>query len=159
MTSSGGSGSFLAPDELVRACTASGVPGLVPHPAQVADALTLATAVIGDIEQVLRALLQAASPLAGGEAVTVNGRTYQRVWTAADDRRTWRGAQANTRVRDLIAGEDINFTTTEDTAFREFAAVEVLRHAGIRIEELLELLTHLSIRQYQRPMERSSPCW
>jgi Phage integrase family len=28
--------------------------------------------------------------------------------------------------------------------------VEVLRHAGIRIEELLEL-THLSIRQYQRP--------
>ena len=28
--------------------------------------------------------------------------------------------------------------------------MEVLRHAGIRIEELLEL-THLSIRQYQRP--------
>ena len=38
----------------------------------------------------------------------------------------------------------------EDTAFWEFAVVEVLRHAGIRIEELLEL-THLSIRQYQRP--------
>ena len=28
--------------------------------------------------------------------------------------------------------------------------MEVLRHSGIRIEELLEL-THLSIRQYQRP--------
>jgi len=98
----------------------------------------------------LWALLQAASPLAGGETVTVNGRTYQRVWTAADDRRARRGGQASTRVRDLGTGEDINVTTAEDTAFWEFAAVEVLRHAGIRIEELLEL-THLSIRQYQRP--------
>jgi Phage integrase family len=97
----------------------------------------------------LRALLRAASPLTGGETVTLNGRAYQRVWTAADDRRARRGGQANTRVRDLGNGEDINVTTAEDLAFWEFAAVEVLRHAGIRIEELLEL-THLSIRQYQR---------
>jgi hypothetical protein len=89
-------------------------------------------------------------PPAGAAAVTVNGRAYQRVWTAADDRRARRGGQANTRVRDLGNGEDINVTTAEDLAFWEFAAVEVLRHAGIRIEELLEL-THLSIRQYQRP--------
>lgn len=98
----------------------------------------------------LRALLRAASPLTGGETVTVNGRAYQRVWTAADDRRARRGGQANTRVHDLGNGEDINVTTAEDLAFWEFAAVEILRHAGIRIEELLEL-THLSIRQYQRP--------
>ncbi|MPZ81045.1 MAG: tyrosine-type recombinase/integrase [Actinophytocola sp.] len=44
----------------------------------------------------------------------------------------------------------IDDTAAENLAFWEFAAVEVLRHAGIRIEELLEL-THLSIRQYQRP--------
>jgi hypothetical protein len=106
----------------------------------------------------LRALLQAASPLAGGETVTVGGRTYQRVWIAADDRRSRRGGQANTWVRDLATGEYINITTAEDTAFWEFAAVEVLRRAGVRIEELLEL-THLSIRQYQRPNGRSSPCW
>jgi hypothetical protein len=98
----------------------------------------------------LRALLQAASPLAGGETVTVGGRAYQGVWTAADDRRARRGGQANTRVRDLGTGEDVNVITAEDTAFWEFAAVEVLRYAGIRIEELLEL-TYLSIRQYQRP--------
>jgi site-specific recombinase XerC len=98
----------------------------------------------------LRALLHAASPLAGGETVTVNNRTYQRVWTAADDRRCRRGGQANTRVRDLDSGEHINVTAAEDSAFWEFAVVEVLRHAGVRIEELLEL-THLSIRQYQRP--------
>ncbi|WP_246144840.1 site-specific integrase, partial [Actinacidiphila oryziradicis] len=96
----------------------------------------------------LRALLQTASPLTGGQTVTVNGRAYERVWTAADDRRARRGGQANTRVRDL--GNYINVTTAEDLAFWEFAAVEVLRHAGIRIEEFLEL-THLSIRQYQRP--------
>lgn len=30
-----------------------------------------------------------------GETVTVNGRAYQRVWTAADDRRARRGGQAN----------------------------------------------------------------
>jgi hypothetical protein len=97
-----------------------------------------------------RALLQAATPMTGGETVTVNGRAYQRIWTGADDRRARRGGQANTRVRDLGSGEDINVTTAEDLAFWEFAAVEVLRHSGIRIEELLEL-THLSIRQYQRP--------
>ncbi|MFR9749421.1 tyrosine-type recombinase/integrase [Nocardia sp. 004] len=98
----------------------------------------------------LQALLQAASPLTNGETVTVNGQTYQRIWTPADDRRARQGGQANTRVRDVATEKDINVTTAEDLAFWEFAAVEVLRHAGIRIEELLEL-THLSIRQYQRP--------
>jgi integrase len=98
----------------------------------------------------LQALLQAASPLVDGETVTVNGQAYQRVWTTADDRCARRGGQANTRVRALATGKDINVTTAEDLAFWEFAAVEVLRHAGIRIEELLEL-AHLSIRQYQRP--------
>ena len=47
-------------------------------------------------------------------------------------------------------GEVINVTIAEELAFWEWAAVEVLRHSGIRIEELLEL-THLSVRQYQRP--------
>lgn len=41
-------------------------------------------------------------------------------------------------------------TTAEDIAFWEWATVELLRHSGIRVEELTEL-THLSIRQYQRP--------
>ncbi|MFI0468335.1 hypothetical protein ACH347_29990 [Saccharopolyspora sp. 5N102] len=97
----------------------------------------------------LRALLEAASPLVNGETVTVNGQAYQRIWTSSDDRRARRGGQANTRVRDLATGKDLNVTTAEDLAFWEFAAVEILRHAGIRIEELLEL-TYLSIRQYQR---------
>jgi site-specific recombinase XerD len=98
----------------------------------------------------LRALLQAALPLAGGATVTVKGHTYQRIWTSADDRRQRRGGHANTRVRDLDSLEDINVTAAEESAFWEFAVVEVLRHSGIRIEELLEL-SHLSVRQYQRP--------
>ncbi|MGW1505528.1 hypothetical protein ACWCQW_44880 [Streptomyces mirabilis] len=38
----------------------------------------------------------------------------------------------------------------EDVAFWEWATVELLRHSGIRAEELTEP-THLSIRPYQRP--------
>jgi hypothetical protein len=37
-----------------------------------------------------------------------------------------------------------------DDAFFQWAFVEILRLTGVRIEALLEL-THLSVRQYQRP--------
>jgi len=98
----------------------------------------------------LRGLLQQASPLAAGESFILEGRSYQRSWSPADDRRQRRGGDANVRVRDLTSEKDVNVTTAEELAFWEWAAVEVLRHSGIRIEELLEL-THLSVRQYQRP--------
>jgi integrase len=88
--------------------------------------------------------------MAPGETFTFEGCHYQRLWSAADERRRRLGGQANIRVRDLNTGADLNITTTEELAFWEWAAVEVLRHIGIRLEELLEL-THLSIRQYQRP--------
>jgi hypothetical protein len=61
------------------------------------------------------------------------------------------------RVRDRATGKHINLTTGEDAAFFEWAIVEVFRHTGVRIEEALEL-THLSIRQYQRPMARLLAC-
>jgi integrase len=44
----------------------------------------------------------------------------------------------------------VNVTDEEERAFWTWAAVEVLRLTGIRHEEMLEL-THLSVRQYQRP--------
>lgn len=103
-----------------------------------------------DRYQHLRDLLQHASPLAGGDTFTLGGRSYQRTWTTFDDRIRHNGGQASIRVRDLAAGKNLNLTAAEELAFWEWAAVEVLRHSGIRIEELLEL-THLSIRQYQRP--------
>jgi site-specific recombinase XerC len=54
------------------------------------------------------------------------------------------------RVRDEATGEVLHLETDEDTAFWDWACVETLRHSGVRIEELCEL-THLSVRQYQRP--------
>ncbi|MFI9591154.1 tyrosine-type recombinase/integrase [Nonomuraea sp. NPDC052265] len=98
----------------------------------------------------LRELLEQATTATGGETVTVEGRTYERLWSRVDERRVRLGGQANVRVRDLDNGKYINLTHTEDAAFWEWAIVEVLRHSGVRIEEALEL-THLSIRQYQRP--------
>ncbi|MFD3458296.1 tyrosine-type recombinase/integrase [Nocardia fluminea] len=54
------------------------------------------------------------------------------------------------RLRDLATGAVVNQTAHENSRFWHWAVVEVLRLSGIRIEELCEL-THLSIRQYQRP--------
>ena len=55
---------------------------------------------------------------------------------------------------DVIAidssGPRINLAKAEDRAFWTRAIVEVLRHTGIRIEELLEL-THLSLRPFRKP--------
>lgn len=48
------------------------------------------------------------------------------------------------------AGARVNLTRLEDQAFWTWAAVEVLRHSGIRIEEMLEL-SHLSIRPFRKP--------
>ena len=98
----------------------------------------------------LRVLLQQASPLAAGEVFILEDLSYRRSWSPADDKRQRRGGDANVRVRDLTSEKDVNVTTAEELAFWEWAAVEALRHSGIRIEELLEL-THLSIRQYRRP--------
>jgi hypothetical protein len=98
----------------------------------------------------LRALLERAAAAKGGETVTLNGRTYQRLWSRVDERRIRLGGKANVRVLDQATGKHINATSAEDAAFFEWAIAEVLRHTGIRIEEALEL-TYLSIRQYQRP--------
>lgn len=72
------------------------------------------------------------------------------MWSRVDERRIRLGGKANVRVLDPTTGKHINATSVEDTAFFEWAIVEVLRNTGIRTEEALEL-THLSVRQYQRP--------
>src|SRR5664279_3876038 len=98
----------------------------------------------------LRDLLEHAAAAVGGGTVTVDGRTFQRLWSRHDERRVRLAGRANVRVLDPDTGKRINVTLSEDAAFWEWAVVEVLRHSGMRIEEALEL-THLSIRQYQRP--------
>ncbi|MDQ0279518.1 integrase [Arthrobacter silviterrae] len=53
-------------------------------------------------------------------------------------------------------GPRFNAVRDEDNAFWLWAAIEVLRRTGVRIEELLEL-THLSLRQYRSPTGEMIP--
>jgi hypothetical protein len=95
-------------------------------------------------------LLQAAGDAEPEALITVDGRAYRRVWTREDQRLLASNGHRRVRVRDQETGEVLNIVREEETAFWEWAVVEVLRHTGVRIEELLEL-TQLSIRQYRRP--------
>jgi site-specific recombinase XerD len=58
-------------------------------------------------------------------------------------------------VRD-DAGTNLDVVFAEHEAFWSWAMIEVLRHTGIRIEELLEP-THHSIRPYRQPSSEVIP--
>ncbi|MGW9028293.1 tyrosine-type recombinase/integrase [Streptomyces sp. NPDC055722] len=109
---------------------------------------TLVAHVEGRYEH-LTNLLKTARAVRLGEHLAHEGHSYRRTDTERD--RTWAKSEDEPPVR--VTDEDghvLNVTLAEDTAFWEWAGLEILRHSGIRIEELCEL-THLSIRQYQRP--------
>ena len=122
------------------------------HKAEIDDRIRqrqpLLPTLVGHLEgsyEHLAAMLEQATACAVDEQFAVGGHSYTRVLSVND-----RGDPlAPIRVRDAD-GVMVNVTSSEDTAFWDWAMVEVLRHTGIRIEELTEL-THLSIRQYQRP--------
>jgi len=86
--------------------------------------------------------LTAAQASRPGEAFTANGQTLRRAITTR--------APANIWTEDPADGSRRNLTREEHRAFWAWAAVEVLRLTGIRIEELTEL-THPSLVQYRLP--------
>jgi integrase len=89
------------------------------------------------------ALLTAARQTAPGQEFTAAGQTLIRAdipYAAA--RKIWAHEPGSPKRRDL--------TGEEDYAFWAWAAIEVLRATGIRIEELLEL-SHHSLVQYRLP--------
>ncbi|MGI8530896.1 MAG: tyrosine-type recombinase/integrase [Geodermatophilaceae bacterium] len=97
-----------------------------------------------------QALLAAALGVDEGEQFDLDGRCYLRL------RRSRRGPggapRPYRRVRVAEVGIDggmVDLTVEEADAFWAWAIVEVLRHTGIRVEEMLEL-THLSLRRYVR---------
>lgn len=96
------------------------------------------------------ALLKAATDAEPDQTLTVGAKHYRRLFTVGDARHAERHGRANIRVLDESTGRKVNVTFTEDAAFWQWAAVETLRHTGLRCEELLEL-SQLSIRQYARP--------
>jgi len=98
----------------------------------------------------LHDLADAARAAAPGEEFTHQGRAFRRTSSRHDQDRAKAEGAMPVRVIDQATGRTFNVVLEEDRAFWEWAIVETLRHSGIRIEELCEL-THLSIRQYQRP--------
>lgn len=78
-----------------------------------------------------------------GESFELHGLAYIRKYTS-------RGTQKTGYVTEegRTARVDTDWRVT--TRFLTWAAVEVMRHTGVRVEELMEL-THLSIRQYRKP--------
>jgi hypothetical protein len=96
-----------------------------------------------------RTLLEAASKVGLGEQFLLDGVTWQRAASKAN-RGHSEDATAPVRVINRDSGELVRISHEEDLAFWQWAIVETLRLAGLRREELVEL-THLSVRQYQRP--------
>jgi integrase len=89
------------------------------------------------------ARLETARHTKPGEMFTAGGQTLRRsVMTGAAGARIWAEDPEANKRRDL--------TYEEHQAFWTWAAVEVLRHTGIRIEELTEL-SHHSFVQYRLP--------
>jgi integrase len=71
--------------------------------------------------------------------------------TAGQEFRRHRPGQAGrVNVTEVATGKRRNLTHEEEAAFWSWATVEVLRHTGIRIEEMLEL-THHSFIAYTLP--------
>jgi hypothetical protein len=90
------------------------------------------------------ALLEAGRAAPAGHEFTVAGTTLTRakVDPRTNSGRIWVNDPNTAKRRDL--------TREEDHAFWAWAAVEVLRATGIRVEELVEL-THYSLVQYRLP--------
>ena len=87
--------------------------------------------------------LAAARATVPGEVFTAGGQTLRRTITT-------RAHAASVWAQDPGSGPRRNLTREERHAFWAWAAVEVLRMTGIRIEELTEL-THHSLVQYRLP--------
>jgi hypothetical protein len=92
------------------------------------------------------ALLSAARQAPPGQEFTAAGRPLARLPVRS-------GSPLKVWARDPATGERAELTAQEDYAFWAWAAVEVLRHTGIRIEELLEI-SHHSLVQYRLPGTR-----
>lgn len=105
-----------------------------------APVLPVLVATVQQRRTATQALLEAARRARPGEAFIHDGRTYVR--GRANDSLHVSVNDGSTPKRDL--------SFEEEDAFWAWAAVEVLRHTGMRMEELLEL-THRSFVTYQLP--------
>jgi integrase len=89
-------------------------------------------------------LLQAGQQVKPGQQFSAAGKTLTRI------DRPYAAADKNVWVRDPDTGKPRLLNSEEDHAFWAWAVIEVLRHTGVRVEELLEL-SHHSLIQYRLP--------
>ena len=105
--------------------------------------LPVLAAAVDEHRKAAAGLLRSARLAGPGETIAIAGQTLVRaVVTRPDPARVWVDDPGSGKRRDLAA--------EEDRAFWTWAAVEVLRHTGVRIEELLEI-THHSLVRYRLP--------
>jgi len=96
--------------------------------------------------QHVRALYEAARTVRQGDRIAVDGSTYERTDSASHE-------LAHPRVRKVLADGGLSpqvqdLVQDAEDAFWGVVVVEVLRHTGIRIEEMLEL-TQLDVHEYE----------
>ncbi len=116
---------------------------------QLAPLLPALVAAAEDQRRHATELLAAARAAAAGESFGVDGEQLVRVSILADPARGGRGRPGLVWADDLD-GRRRNLTFEEDKTFWGWALIEVLRHTGVRIEELTEL-THRSFAAYTLP--------
>ncbi len=95
-------------------------------------------------------LLTAVKATPIGQTFTHSGRSYRRIMPKAYSNGSYRNDAPPDQVVDLASGEVIDVGRAEHEAFMAWAAIEVLRHTGVRVEELLEI-THLALVSYKLP--------
>ncbi len=106
-------------------------------------ALPVLAAAVSEERAASAARLAAASAAGPGEHFTAGEQTLRRsVMSGKASARVWADEPGTGKRRDL--------TLEEHRGFWAWATVEVLRHSGIRIEELTEL-SHHSLIQYRLP--------
>ena len=105
--------------------------------------LPVLSAAVTSARQDAAARLEAARGAGPGEMFTAGGQTLRRATVL-------RRASPRVWAEDPQTGKRRDLTREEDNVFWAFAAVEVLRKTGIRVEEVTEL-THHSLVQYRLP--------
>lgn len=93
------------------------------------------------------ALLAAATSTVPGEHFTFEDHEWTRY--ASQGAGTWKRRKTSILALDP-SGDRVDISALEERSFWTWAATEVLRLSGLRIEEMLEL-THLSIQAFRKP--------
>ncbi|MGH3121714.1 MAG: tyrosine-type recombinase/integrase, partial [Streptosporangiaceae bacterium] len=105
--------------------------------------LPVLAATVGERRGQAAELLEAAARAEPGQEFTAAGQTLVRSVVK-------RGSPGKVWAHDPAGGKRRNLSKEEEHAFWAFAAVEVLRATGVRVEELTEL-SHHSLVQYRLP--------